>query len=91
MTNSKERVGAKPTLSLYFPIVVITPSLLKGGVLFMALFILGMMAVAGVLAIGIGLESFGITIAAVIMGGVFMIAYGEHEAMMEEKNNRRKQ
>lgn len=57
----------------------------------MALFILGMMAVAGVLAIGIGLESFGITIAAVIMGGVFMIAYGEHEAMMEEKNNRRKQ
>ena len=56
----------------------------------MALFILGMMAVAGVLAIGIGLESFGITIAAVILGGVFMMAYGEHESMIEEKNKRRK-
>lgn len=56
----------------------------------MASFILGMIAVAGVLVLGISLESFGITIAAVIIGGVFMMAYGEHEAMIEEKNKRHK-
>lgn len=56
----------------------------------MALFILGMIAVAGILATGIMLESFGITIAAVILGGVFMMVYGEHELKTEEKNKRHK-